>query len=249
MFENPVAPGWARDGSFRDPREEGFGPLPENWAKYRGRYVHGGLTILSYSVGDAAVLDLPGSLNSSGIEVITRTLEVAASSQELLLQVAWLKGARAGRLSLDTLRPGGGAAGRSLARLTGDSTIVAGVAGGDPNTSWALDDAEHAQALAPGQRRADDARRHDQRQRGARADPLPHLDQQGELGRGERHEEQQQPGHAWGADGRVFSSPSRAAVEEGTLARWERGIRSPAGRHLALVERFVGDLRSGADEF
>ena len=149
MFENPVAPGWARDSSFRDPREEGFGPLPENWAKYKGRYVHGDLTILSYSVGDAKVLDLPGSLNSNGIEVITRTLEVAASSQELLLQVAWLKGGHAEQLSLETLRPAGGATGRRLARLTGDSTIVTGVAGCDGNTSWALDDAEHIRLRIP----------------------------------------------------------------------------------------------------
>jgi len=149
MFENPVAPGWARDGSFQDPREEGFGPLPENWAKYKGRYVHGDLTILSYGVGDATVLDLPGALKSNGIEVITRTLEISASKQELLLQVAWLKGARAEQLSLDTLQPGEGPAGRTLARLTGDVTIVAGVVGGDATTSWALDEAGHIRLTVP----------------------------------------------------------------------------------------------------
>ncbi len=149
MFENPVAPGWAHDGSFQDPREEEFGPLPESWAKYKGRYVHGDLTILSYSVGDARVLDLPGSLNASGIEVITRTLEILASSQELLLQVAWLKGAKLEQLGLDTLQRGMGPAKRTLARLVGDATFVAGVAGSDSNTTWMLDDAEHIRLRIP----------------------------------------------------------------------------------------------------
>ena len=149
MFENPVAPGWARDGSFQDPRDEGFGPLPQNWAKYKGRYVHGDVTVLSYSVGDANVLDLPEALRSGGIEVITRTLEISPSSQALLLQVAWLKGARTEQLSLDTLRPGRGPAGRTLARLSDDSTIVAGVAGGGANAEWVLDDAEHIRLRVP----------------------------------------------------------------------------------------------------
>ena len=37
----------------------------------------------------------------------------------------------------------------------------------------------------------------------------------------------------------------RLGVDPATLGRWERGVREPRGKYLALVERFVGDLRIG----
>ncbi len=37
----------------------------------------------------------------------------------------------------------------------------------------------------------------------------------------------------------------RLEVDPATLGRWERGVREPRGKYLALVERFVGDLRTG----
>ncbi len=37
----------------------------------------------------------------------------------------------------------------------------------------------------------------------------------------------------------------RLGLDEETLARWERGTRQPRGKYLTLVERFLGDLRSG----
>ncbi len=58
---NPVGPGWAdpATGSFKDPRFLGrdmrpYGPLPNEWAKFRGVYHFGDQTIISYTVGDAA---------------------------------------------------------------------------------------------------------------------------------------------------------------------------------------------------
>ncbi len=51
--------GWAKDGSFADPRKPAYGPLPRDWARYKGLYLHGAKTILSYSVGGAEILELP----------------------------------------------------------------------------------------------------------------------------------------------------------------------------------------------
>ncbi|MBN9520290.1 c-type cytochrome, partial [bacterium] len=88
---NPVGPGWANPetGNFDDPRLKGrddrpYGPLPQTWAKFRGSYAFGDQTILSYTVGDAEVLE---ALGTEG-EAVTRTLEVGKSSRDLLARVA-----------------------------------------------------------------------------------------------------------------------------------------------------------------
>ena len=69
MFRNAAAPGWSKAGSFADPRAlpTGFGagtvpygPLPEEWAKYRGLYRHGEKVVVSYSVGGAGIFESPG---------------------------------------------------------------------------------------------------------------------------------------------------------------------------------------------
>ena len=66
-FANPIGPGWANpvDGSFADPRLRGrdgrpYGPLPRDWAHYNGLYHFGSQVVLSYSVGNVRVLELPG---------------------------------------------------------------------------------------------------------------------------------------------------------------------------------------------
>jgi putative heme-binding domain-containing protein len=90
-FANPVGPGWANpaNGSFTDPRPLGrdkrpYGPLPRDWAQYKGTYAYGDQTIVSYTVGDAAVLELEGIEG----KVFTRTLEVGKGSKELLCRIA-----------------------------------------------------------------------------------------------------------------------------------------------------------------
>ena len=64
---NSTGPGWAdpQSGSFADDRRvEGrdglrYGPLPRDWARYRGMYYHGQNVILSYSVGKTDILEMP----------------------------------------------------------------------------------------------------------------------------------------------------------------------------------------------
>jgi putative heme-binding domain-containing protein len=67
-LSNPVGPGWAdpATGSFADEKRvlgrdgRRYGPLPREWAKFRGFYAHEEKTILSYAVGQAEVLEMPG---------------------------------------------------------------------------------------------------------------------------------------------------------------------------------------------
>jgi putative heme-binding domain-containing protein len=101
-WANPTGPGWAGPkGGFADPRLRGrddrpYGPLPRGWARYRGLYHHGNRVLLSYRVGQAGVLEMPGyeaaaaDPERSGKEevVFTRTLNIDQAPHELLMRVA-----------------------------------------------------------------------------------------------------------------------------------------------------------------
>lgn len=94
----PNGPGWANPmtGSFNDPRIEGrdgrrYGPLPRDWAKYKGAYQFGDQTIISYTIGKANLLESFGTESDSkqlNVAVYTRTIEIDATSKELLARVA-----------------------------------------------------------------------------------------------------------------------------------------------------------------
>lgn len=87
VFSTANGPGWAKDGSFTDPRPLHFGPLPKDWAHYKGLYRHGKQVVLSYSVGNVDVLELPGSEILDGKPAITRTIEVGKSGAPLEISV------------------------------------------------------------------------------------------------------------------------------------------------------------------
>src|SRR5258706_2670524 len=103
VFGNSMMPGWARGGSFEDPRarfpstdyatpppswqRRGYGPLPRDLAQYKGLYLYGQQVILSYTVGGFGVLDSPGwELTGEG-GLFTRTLNIDRSPVDLTLQV------------------------------------------------------------------------------------------------------------------------------------------------------------------
>ena len=66
IFTNTVGPGWAKDGSFADPRPEVKAaynvpaggsemtregqPMPKAWIEPRGHYLHGQQVVLSYAI-------------------------------------------------------------------------------------------------------------------------------------------------------------------------------------------------------
>jgi hypothetical protein len=93
-FANPIGPGWGdpQSGTFADPRtirRDGrrFGPLPREWAHYKGLYKHGSRVVLSYSVGDADVLESYRIVRDDDGDVWIRCLNIGESSHDLTLRV------------------------------------------------------------------------------------------------------------------------------------------------------------------
>lgn len=96
QFVNAMGPGWANPdtGSLEDPRPRGrdgkpYGPLPREWARYKGLYHFGHQAILEYTVGDCQILEMPAfELTAEGEIIYTRHLDLGRSSRDLLLRVA-----------------------------------------------------------------------------------------------------------------------------------------------------------------
>ncbi len=96
---NSTGPGWAdpSSGSFADERRvEGrdglrYGPLPRDWAKYRGMYYHGQNVIVSYSVGKTEVLEMPrleAAEEPGRPPLFLRTFQIGPRERDLVLKVA-----------------------------------------------------------------------------------------------------------------------------------------------------------------
>ena len=95
QFETADGPGWANPdtGTFDDPRLVGpdgrrFGPLPRAWQRYRGLYRSGDRAVISYSVGDAAILESHDLEALAAQPVFVRTLNIGKSSRDLFVRVA-----------------------------------------------------------------------------------------------------------------------------------------------------------------
>ena len=101
QFTSAPAPGWDREGSFDDPRPQAYGPLPHDWAKYHGLYLHGKRVVLAYSAGEAEVLDSPWLEQAEGLTALTRTLELRDASGPALLRICDLPKAAVERRTLD----------------------------------------------------------------------------------------------------------------------------------------------------
>lgn len=91
---NPSGPGWAdpETGDFRERRLQGrddryYGPLPRDWAHYRGLYHFGDRVILAYTVAETAVLEMPHVDTTDDQPVFSRMLEIGPRAQDLILQV------------------------------------------------------------------------------------------------------------------------------------------------------------------
>jgi hypothetical protein len=75
-FRTRPVPGWTVTNEFRDPRSVPAGPLPRDWARWKGLYRHGSNVVLRYSVGNADVYEIPGCEVIEGTTVFTRTIEL-----------------------------------------------------------------------------------------------------------------------------------------------------------------------------
>ena len=96
-FTNGVGPGCAKPGetgekAFADPRFKGrdgkpYGPLPRDWAHWKGLYLHDNHVVLSYTVGKAQILESPSMEALDGQLAFARTLHVRGHEIPLGLRV------------------------------------------------------------------------------------------------------------------------------------------------------------------
>jgi hypothetical protein len=91
MFTAPQLPGaasgFANEKLSKDPRPKPYGPLPHEWAKYKGLFLNGDRVTLHYTVGETDVLDSPWAQSVGDQVVITRTIKLGASDQPLTMLV------------------------------------------------------------------------------------------------------------------------------------------------------------------
>ncbi len=95
VFGTRPGPGWARDGAFTDPRPVPYGPLPADWAKYKGLYRSGSKIIFSYSVGKCDVLETHALENG----VFYREFTMAPSAVPMELMVCETESSKSAKVN------------------------------------------------------------------------------------------------------------------------------------------------------
>ena len=96
LFKSALGPGWAKNGSFKDPRKKPYGPLPKEWAKYKGQYRNGDQVVLSYTVGSAPVLEMAALETVGDVSAITRTLNIPQANEDMSVMIIRAAGDKAG---------------------------------------------------------------------------------------------------------------------------------------------------------
>ena len=88
-FSTSVGPGWAKGEQLADPRPKpADGPLPADWARFRGVYLNGEHVVLSYTVGAVPVLEMFGVEKRGESVAFTRTLELGPTRDPLTFVLA-----------------------------------------------------------------------------------------------------------------------------------------------------------------
>ena len=88
-WTTPMGPGWGHGTDTRDPRDNHFVRLPDDWAKWRGLHLQGTNVLLDYTVGGVGVLEQVSFRWVAGRPVFTRIFQFdrAVTNQSLVL--AW----------------------------------------------------------------------------------------------------------------------------------------------------------------
>jgi hypothetical protein len=87
--------GWSMGEIADDPRPKHQGNLDRGQAKWRGLYLHGDKVVLSYSVGSAEILELPGAEMRDGKRIFARTLTIQKADKPLRVLLADIPAAKA----------------------------------------------------------------------------------------------------------------------------------------------------------
>jgi hypothetical protein len=151
LFRNSLKPGWAKEGSFEDPRELPWGPIPRDWAHYKGLYVHEDRVIFRYTVGETMVYDMPYATTGGAGAVLTRTLNLSAHEEPMLMQVMACWGRRVSEVDKSTFSAAASATKdrlpvlllrRPASKKAGHEVIAVAAIGNGP-MAWDLSDAKN----------------------------------------------------------------------------------------------------------
>jgi glucose/arabinose dehydrogenase len=93
-FGTTASPGWSHDGELKDPRPIPHGPLPRDWARYKGLYRSDKGVVFTYMVGDSTVLDMPSVEVVDNTRAFGRTLNIKPSKQALITVLADVEGGK-----------------------------------------------------------------------------------------------------------------------------------------------------------
>src|SRR5437660_824429 len=149
VFGTRPGPGWAKSGDFSDPRPNHQGPLPKDWAHYRGLYLDGDEVVLAYTAGKTEVLELPGYEAAMGIPVFSRTLNVAASEQPVMVAVCKFDGEPGKKTEAKRVVDG-----KANFLVAGEKNrLAAGVVGEPPDVKLIMDSAGQLWAGLPASRK------------------------------------------------------------------------------------------------
>lgn len=96
QFGLRVQPGWAdASGSFKDPRQEPYGPLPRTWGRVTALQVHGMEVTISYEVLGTPVKERAEAVERDGVTAFVRNISLGKNAKELLAAVCEVDGAQA----------------------------------------------------------------------------------------------------------------------------------------------------------
>lgn len=103
IFGTGMYPGWSLSQPLHQEirpatqEKEGahWGPLPTEFGRWEGIYVHGERAILTYRIAGTSIAELPGIVRQGPHTLFTRALEVDGSSDTLFMNTAEVRGGAA----------------------------------------------------------------------------------------------------------------------------------------------------------
>ena len=155
IFGNPTAPGWANAGNFQDPREHPYGPIPKNWAHWKGLYLHETKVVLSYTVGTMSVLEMPALDRHGDVTAFARILNLSPSTVDHTVQLLFDPRMRAELLDLDQLEnvrsetPAGDCLAVLARQAPRNELLAAALIGGPEAARWLTTDDGHVRLDLP----------------------------------------------------------------------------------------------------
>ena len=141
VASNPNSPGWSDPRNTASPTEpprvigrdnRQYGPLPNDWAKFKGIHRFQNRVILDYTVGQTEVLEHPNLINAEDAPVFVRTLQLESTNKALEAVVLTMQDGDAAEYHADgidgdrisIMKPSGELVSISLSGFTRQSSLL-----------------------------------------------------------------------------------------------------------------------------